>query len=82
LNSPYIPIFLHNCVPFIKKRHSTGIAALLPFRHLTLRHAKSHRRIMPAQNTIPDFLRRLGKPEQIPILRIDNTDLAFLDQAM
>jgi hypothetical protein len=32
---------------------------------------------MPVQDTVPDFLRRLGKPEQIPILRIDDT---FIDQ--
>ena len=34
-------------------------------------------RIVPVQNTVPDFLRRFGKPEQIPILRIDDT---FIDE--
>ena len=32
---------------------------------------------MPVQDTVPDFLRRLGEPEQIPILRIDDT---FINQ--
>ena len=30
-------------------------------------------RIVPAQNTLPDVLRRLGEPEQIPVLWIDGT---------
>ena len=34
-------------------------------------------RIVPMQDTVPNFLRRLGKPEQIPILRIDDT---FIDE--
>ena len=33
--------------------------------------------IVPVQDTVPDFLRRLGRPEQIPILRIDDT---FVDE--
>src|SRR5664279_4936011 len=30
-------------------------------------------RLVPVQDTVPDFLGRLGKPEQIPIFRIDDT---------
>ena len=32
---------------------------------------------MPVQDAAPDFLRGLGKPEEIPILRIDDT---FIDE--
>jgi hypothetical protein len=34
-------------------------------------------RIVPVQDTVPDVLRRIGKPEQIPIFRIDDT---FIDE--
>ena len=34
-------------------------------------------RFVPVQDTVPDVLRCLGKPEQIPILRIDG---AFIDK--
>jgi len=34
-------------------------------------------RFVPVQDTVPDVLRCLGKPEQIPILRVDGT---FIDQ--
>lgn len=34
-------------------------------------------RIVPVQDTVPDILRRLGKPEQIPIFSINDT---FIDQ--
>ena len=34
-------------------------------------------RIMPVQDAVPDFLRGLGKPEQFPILRIDDP---FIDE--
>ena len=33
--------------------------------------------VIPANNTIPDFLRGLGEPEQLAILGVDD---AFLDQ--
>jgi hypothetical protein len=34
-------------------------------------------RFVPVQDSVPDILRRISKPEQIPILRIDGT---FIDQ--
>src|ERR1700692_1761020 len=69
ITSPLYPLILTEIARALQQYRNTGASRW--------RMQRLPARIVPVQDTVPDFLGRLGKPEQFSILRIDN---AFIDQ--